>query len=312
MSIIRPYQPHDEAAVIRVWNRAMGADPIDATTWWAKVLLDPNFDPDGCLVAEIDGAVVGFLLSIRRRVPFFDTGFEPDRGWITAFGVDPDHQRRGIGGSLLDAALKRFDRLGVNHVGISPYVPNYFIPGPDTVAYASAIDLLLKRGFRTISRPISMQADLAQLRNSSISAEQITALLETGIEIRPVASSDIVPLLGFIRANFSADWHREATAVLSDLFVGDGRNVGLIIAARAGDVLGYAQHRGERFGPFGVRPDQRGNGIGGAILAEMLDAMRQKSLHVAWFLWTDETAARLYERHGFREVRRFAVMERTG
>ena len=82
---IRGYRPDDEAAVLGVWNAALWADPINATTWRAKVVLDPNFDPDGCLVAEADGTVRGFLLSLVRRVPFFGQGYDPDRAWITAF-----------------------------------------------------------------------------------------------------------------------------------------------------------------------------------------------------------------------------------
>lgn len=50
---VRPYAGNDEFSVLRVWNSAMFADPITAATWRAKVLLGPNFDPEGCLVAEV-------------------------------------------------------------------------------------------------------------------------------------------------------------------------------------------------------------------------------------------------------------------
>lgn len=289
----------------------MTADPIDAGAWRSRVLLDPNFEADGCLIAEVDRVVVGFLLSIRRRVPFFESGFEPDRGWITAFGVDPDHRRRGIGGALLDAALERFGRLGIRNVGVSPYVPNYFIPGPDLDAYASGVELLLQRGFTETSRPIGMRADLTELPTPETLAEKRSRLTATGIEIRPAEPDDIVPLLAFVGTNFSPDWRREATGVLNDLFIRNERHVSLVVARRGDDVLGYAQHRGERFGPFGVRADQRGNGIGGVILATTLAEMHRKELHSAFFLWTDETAARLYERHSFRCSRRFVTLERN-
>ena len=44
--VIRPYASTDEAALVRVWNRAMWCDPISVETWRARVLLDPNFAPD--------------------------------------------------------------------------------------------------------------------------------------------------------------------------------------------------------------------------------------------------------------------------
>ena len=288
----------------------MTADPIDAVIWRAKVLLDPNFEADGCLIAEEAGVTVGFLLSLRRKVPFFESGLEPDRGWITAFGVDPDHRRRGIGGALLDAALEQFDRLGILKVGVSPYVPNYFIPGPDLDAYASGIALLSSRGFVETSRPIGMRANLSDHQESEHIARKRTELAISGIEIRPAEPNDVVPLLEFVASNFSPDWRREATGNLHDLFVRNERHVGLVVARRGGEMLGYAQHRAERFGPFGVRADQRGNGIGGVILATTLAEMRDKGLRTAFFLWTDETAARLYERHGFSCFRSFVSLER--
>ena len=87
--VIRGYRPDDEVGVLAVWNSALFADPISATTWRAKVLLDPNFDREGCLIAEVDGEVRGFLRSLVRRVPFFGLGYEPEQAWITAFGVAP-------------------------------------------------------------------------------------------------------------------------------------------------------------------------------------------------------------------------------
>jgi ribosomal protein S18 acetylase RimI-like enzyme len=123
---IRPYHPNDEAAVVRVWNAALASDPIGVGTWRTKVLLDPNFDPHGCLIAEADGEARGFLLSLTRRVPFFNDGLEPDRAWITAFGVDPGWQGQGLGGALLDGALERLRQLGRKTVELAPYVPNYF------------------------------------------------------------------------------------------------------------------------------------------------------------------------------------------
>ena len=129
--LIRGYRPEDEAAVLAVWNAALVADPISATTWRAKVLLDPNFDREGCLIAEADGDVVGFLLSLVRRVPFFGQGYDPEDSWISAFGVAPGWQGRGVGSALLQAALDRLKGLGRKTVALSPYVPNYFTPGAD-------------------------------------------------------------------------------------------------------------------------------------------------------------------------------------
>jgi len=308
--VIRGYRASDEAAILRVWNRGLLADPINATTWRAKVLLDPNFDREGCLVAEVDGDVRGFLLSLVRHVPFFNDGLEPDAAWITAFAVDPAWHGRGIGTKLLAAAVDRLNRLDRTSVALSPYVPNYFTPGADVRAYEKGIDFLAKRGFQIIERPISMRAELTGFSVPAPIAECLEHLRADNIEVRPVTHNDIAPLLDFIPRHFSWDWHREATGVFSDLYNGDPRFAGMILAHQGDDVLGYAQHRGERFGPFGVRPELRSRGIGRVLLATTLSEMLKKNYHAAWFLWTGDDAARLYAQLGFHEVRRFAVMRK--
>jgi GNAT superfamily N-acetyltransferase len=99
--------------------------------------------------------------------------------------------------------------------------------------------------------------------------------------------------------------------VLGDLFAGDPRPAGMLVALQQGSIIGYAQHRAERFGPFGVHPERRGQGIGRVLLAATLVEMLKKNFHAAWFLWTGDDAARLYAQCGFHEVRRFAVLKRA-
>ena len=113
MSItIRAYRGADETALIRLWNASMTHDLINAAVLRTRVLLDPNFQPEGLLVAEVDGRLVGFVLSLMRQVPLFLQGLEPERGWITAFGVHPDRRRHGIGRALFAEATARFAAAG--------------------------------------------------------------------------------------------------------------------------------------------------------------------------------------------------------
>ena len=308
---IRGYQPTDEPELVAVWNASMCADPITPAVFRQNVLLDPNFDATCCFVAEVDGLVQGFLLSLGRRVPFFNQGLQPEEAWITAFGVDASSRRKGIGGQLLQAALDQMTRQGRKVVTISPYVSNYFIPGVDVAAYAAAVEFLLRHGFEVTSRPLSMRAELTGFRIPEPIAETARKLARDGVEVRPAEPSDLVPVLDFIREHFSWDWFREAGDVMERLFAGDPRQVNLLIARHAGEVVGYAQHRAERFGPFGVNPALRSRGIGRVLLAQTLLEMLKRGYHAAWFMWTSDDAARLYSQCGFHEVRRFAVMKRV-
>lgn len=307
---VRAYRPHDEQAVVAIWNAALTSDPLTVGTWRSRVLLDPNFHPDGCPIAEVEGEPAGFLLSIARRVPYYAAGLEPESAWITAFGVAPAARRRGAGGALLDAALARLRDRGCRRVTVAAYVPNYFVPGVDVAAYPDGVAFLKRRGFRVASRPLSMRATLTGFRMPPAIAATAERLAAEGMTVRPATPADIVPVLDFAREHFSWDWHREAGGVFQELFVGDPRQVGLLVATRGDEILGYAQHRAERFGPFGVRPDLRGRGLGRVLLAGTLHAMLAKGYHTAWFLWTSDHAARLYVQCGFEEARRFAILGR--
>ena len=307
---IRPYHARDEAGVLAVWNSALFADPINATTFRAKVLLDPNFDRETCLIAEKEGEVAGFVLGLRRRVPFFGDGYEPDQSWISTFGVAPQHQGVGIGSALLEQVLARLASLGAKSVAYSPYVPNYFTPGADAQAYAAGIEFMARRGFEIIEEPISMRAELTGFQIPDDIQQRKTELAAEGVEIRPATPEDIVPVLDFIPRHFTWDWHREASGVFTDLYAGDPRWVGMIVAREGDEVLGYAEHRGERFGPFGVHTQLRSRGIGRVLLATCLHEMLKKNYHAAWFLWTEENAARLYSQLGFKPVRRFIVLRK--
>lgn len=305
---IRAYRGADEAVLIPLWNASLTHDPINAALFRTRVLLDPNFQPEGLLVAEVEGQLAGFVLGLMRQVPLSLQGLEPKRGWITAFGVHPDRRRQGIGQALFAAAMARFAAAGRQQIEIAPYTPNYFIPGVDSHAYAPALHFLERQSWHTVSTPISMRAELTgfQLPAEVITLEQ--ELAAQNIDIRPVTAADLPALMPFIASKFGWDWHRFAQEYLLTLFGPGADDICFLVAVQGERIVGYCQQRRERFGPFGVDPALRSQGIGRVLLFRCLAEMLAKGFHCAWFLWTGRDAARLYERAGFRTVRRFAVM----
>ena len=309
---IRPYQGADEAALLGVWQASMTHDPLSIDLFRTKVLLDPNFQPDNLPVAVEDGRVVGFVLALTRQVPLFLQGLEPEKAWVTAFGVHPDYRRRGIGRALFDYVCERLRIDGRKTLDISPYVPNYFVPGVDVKAYPGTIAFLEHGvGFKTLYQAISMGADLTGFQIPPDILELAEKReREDGITIQPVTSADLPDVMPFIIKHFGWDWWRHAQEYLLDYFGHSPRRICFLVARQHGEVVGYCQQRDERFGPFGVREDCRSKGIGRLLLFRCLATMSAQHVFFAYFLWTGEDAARLYSQAGFKRRREFAVLRR--
>jgi ribosomal protein S18 acetylase RimI-like enzyme len=243
-------------------------------------------------------------------VPQFLDGLEPERGWITAFGVHPEARRQGIGRALFAAAVQRLAKAGRREVLISPYTPNYFIPGVDIQAYPQAIDFLQATGWKTLYQPISMRAETTGFQIPPEITDREQALAEEGCCVRPVTASDLPQLMPFIARHFGWDWVRFAQDYLLELFGPGSDQICFLVATHHGEIVGYCQQRRERFGPFGVDPSLRSKGVGRVLLFRCLADMLAKGFHAAWFLWTGADAARLYSLAGFKQVRQFAVMKK--
>jgi len=70
-------------------------------------------DPEGSVVAELGGEVVGFMLGEVRSGEF---GLEEPTGWIEVLGVDPAHRGKAIGRLMAEALLGHFRELGAHSV----------------------------------------------------------------------------------------------------------------------------------------------------------------------------------------------------
>ena len=187
---------------------------------------------------------------------------------------------------------------------VGPYVPSYIAPGIDVDAYPEAIAFSDALGITEVARPLSMKVSLTGRRYD---ADPVPA---GGIEVRAAAAHDIPPCLEFVRATFP-EWSDDVAGVVREREGPLHRQASLQVAMADGRCVGFAMSRAERFGPFGVEPAARGQGIGGGLLEATLATMRKQGFHTAWFLWTGDQAARLYERHGFREARRFSLRRKA-
>lgn len=308
--IIRSFQGIDTQGLIEIWNQSVPSDGVTLDVLERKVLLDANFEADGLIVAEEDKSLVGFMVCLVRRVPMEGVGLQENQGWVSMFGVHPEHRRKGIGTHIWKKAEEFFKKRNRKTVSISPYSPNYFVPGLDMEEYVDGIKFLEKMGFKQVVTSLSMDNQIITYRIPEKILENEKRLEKDGITIQPYRRGLLMPYMEFMKKHMPGDWIRLARENLALLTIGKFKEEQILVALKGEEIIGYAQFEEEHFGPFGVRDDYQGKGIGGVILARTIETMHNRGHHCAWFLWTGDDAARLYQRVGFKETRRFAIMRK--
>lgn len=310
---IRGFRAGDGPLLAESWSKAAPGDPIGYRRFRDLVLLDRNFDPAGLQVAEVDGVPAGAAYAVRRLIPESGADLQPETGWIGFFFVDPRVQRRGVGRTLITAALDWLRGQGCRTVFFSPTTPNYFLPGLDADRYPAADALLRDLGFETHYQAVAMDRTLNDYAMPGEIRDQLDRLAADGYRFGSPTSDELPGLITIAGDAFNADWAR----AIREGVVG-GLPLDRIVAVfdPAGEPLGWAMHGTyeqvpERFGPFGVLPTKRGLGLGKMLLHLTLERMRAAGCHSAWFLWTDtkSAAGQLYLKTGFTVTRTFTIMK---
>ena len=101
------------------------SDTDDIADIYASIVrnpVDPDFkaliekhartDNDICFVAELDGRVIGFMISY---ILTFGFGIEKS-AWIATLGVDPEYMGQGIGDRLAREIFKLYKHMGISRV----------------------------------------------------------------------------------------------------------------------------------------------------------------------------------------------------
>src|SRR5712691_4572961 len=97
-------------------------------------------------------------------------------------------------------------------------------------------------------------------------------LPDEDVNIRRAQPFEITPVRDFIEQNFSVAWADEISVGFAN------KPVTVFIATREGRVVGFAGYECTRrsfFGPTGVAADERGRGVGTALLIASLWGLRE-------------------------------------
>ena len=108
--VVRRMRTQDAEAVLRIDEKITGT-PHEAQ-WESRIIERVSNNPLGCLVAEAQGKVVGFIFGDIRGWEFAI----PKSGWIEIVGVDPEFQGKGVARALIEKLHLYFTNHNVMRV----------------------------------------------------------------------------------------------------------------------------------------------------------------------------------------------------
>ncbi len=299
---LRYFESGDETAIVSLWNRNMQEDRITPNDFANRVLLDPNFQPEGLILSCSGEEIVGFLYAVVRHVTWWNYDLIPDTGWIVSLAVEADLRRRGIGRMMLTQAERFFRKNRRKRIKVSLYSPFYFFTGVDQEQYPAADAFFRQNGFILEKTLPSMEINLEGYVIPSEIRERKSTLAEKGIVSRPLETRDIYETLAFFRKEFP-QW----TYYLYQRVHGkkwEPYDAIILFDERKREVIGYCQRlEEERAGPFAVASGMRGQGVGTVMLHTLLEELFQGGFKRAWFSSAEKGAVRFYERNGFKMFR---------
>jgi ribosomal protein S18 acetylase RimI-like enzyme len=139
--IIRPYTLDDYEGLLDVQKEAF-PPPFPEELWWSKKHIQSHVEtfPEGCLVAEKGGLIVGSATSLIIQHTGEDHTWEEvsDHGYIkgshqengdSLYGIDvcvrPSYRGQGIAGALYEARKETVRELGLARFLAGCRIPNY-------------------------------------------------------------------------------------------------------------------------------------------------------------------------------------------
>ena len=109
---IRPYAAGDETAVVELWEKCRLTRPWN----------DPRKDIARKLAVQPELFLVGVLG--EAIVATVMAGYEGHRGWVNYLAVSPEHQRRGLGRTLMREVEKRLMERGCPKLNVQVRAAN--------------------------------------------------------------------------------------------------------------------------------------------------------------------------------------------
>ena len=311
MKIINYSQEYEEA-VVNLWNDCLIKDTISIDEFRKQVLFDDNFNNELALIALENEEILGFVLAIKRQVPYLDRGLEPEKAWINIIFVKKEFRENNIGKQLVEEIEKKLFSKGTKNIILASYSPNYFFPGIDVDSYPEAITFFEKLNYKNTGEAVSMQRSLWNYKIPDKIIEKKSNLEQFGYMFKKFNYKYSLDLLDFLGKNFGGGWKRNALTAMQNY---EAEKLIWLALDKNDSIVGFCMRKMDgndcRFGPFGVREDLRSTGIGGVLFNLMMDDMKKNKLYYLYFLWTHGAGMRFYQRHGVEIYRKYYLYSKN-
>jgi ribosomal protein S18 acetylase RimI-like enzyme len=110
--LIRPFQPGDEEAVVALWERCGLTRPWNNPR--KDIRRKMRVRPDQFLVGELEGRLAATAM----------VGYDGHRGWVYYLGVDPAHQKSGLGRLIMAEAERILREAGCPKINLQVRTSN--------------------------------------------------------------------------------------------------------------------------------------------------------------------------------------------
>lgn len=309
--------------VIGLWNREAvreGYKEMTEESFRRVFLSSPYFDSANAFVWTDgeDGSVQGFACGCTGD----DLPLGAEAGYVTCVFLEGEARTDENYAILLDAIEARFRELGKKQAEVlffNPMMLPWYIPdtpkhehnnAPGVPEGSGLHRVLLNRGYvqRAVQHamyfPLDGFAIPEEIRGKEDKArsEGYTAALHDPERVRGVE-----PMLDALGNPL---WSREISQSVA-------AGIPVVMADFRGEAVGFAgpvirQESGRGyFAGIGVRPEHEGHGLGSILFFKLCEAFRNIGTeYMSLYTGSTNPAIKIYEKAGFRTVKKFAILRK--
>ncbi|KAL3479279.1 FAD binding domain-containing protein [Aspergillus californicus] len=296
---VTPFNHDDLPEITRIWESALHLYPLP-TENLQKLIPKPNAHH---LIARIESKIVGFCLAYTTTQP------SPTSGHLAVLAVDPESQGQGVGSALVTETLAQFRaefKPCLLELGSS--FPRFW-PGVPTDLDPAVLDFFEHRGFKI--RPAEPRAvDLFRdIKDFQPPERYVLCAKEEGYTFGPLLPEQYDECLAGQKRNFSYNkawidmYHQlnptEHPDSIMTAFDSEGRQAGwTLMLSPSLDILQMNWALPPLCGPqtgligcVGIDKQDRGSGIGLALVSHAIMDMRERGIEGVFVDWVSMDGA---------------------